>query len=197
MFNPHREALDRLFSKFDEDEDERMKKLSPKAEMSVEVVKPSDEKSDISPEMIAKLLEVLKGEAGSDDEEEHLANGGIAGRAGAAMRAFAGLDDEKEESPEEPVKASNGGKAEHKGRFTCGGCGKDIASCRCDKMADGGLVDDDSLHGEQMRRREDQRVADADANTADDMAELSGSKVDHGSKWKKRELRKSRYYGKD
>lgn len=168
MFNPHRKALDRLFSQFDDSEGETLRKLAPKAEMSVEVTKPEGDEG-LPPELVAKLIAVLKDAASEEMPKDE---------------------------PAEALELAKGGMVEGglKDRFTCQGCGKDIASCRCDKMAEGGLIDGETLHDEQMRRRDAQREADKDADASNDMAELASGKEVAPQRWKVREPRKSRYW---
>ena len=114
MFNPHRKALDRLFSQFDDSEGETLRKLAPKAEMSVEVTKPEGDEG-LPPELVAKLIAVLKDAASEETPKDE---------------------------PAEALELAKGGMVEGglKDRFTCQGCGKDIASCRCDKMAEGATM---------------------------------------------------------
>jgi hypothetical protein len=154
MFNPRRAALDRLFSKFDQDEEESLKKLSPKAaSATVEVVKPEDESEGLDPELIAQLIDALKDsvEEKPAGDELNLAKGGVVGGESEEI----GMGDRN-----------------------CRGCGKDSSMCRCDKMSEGGLVDGETLHDEQMRRREEARKAEQDKNAADDFSALGGEDAD-------------------
>lgn len=156
-------ALERLLAHFGEGDDELLKKLSPKL-AAVEVTKAepvavAEGDSELSPEVIAKVLEALKGAHSEPDGDEA------------------------------PMKMAKGGKV--MGDKLCAGCGHMNSDCTCYKMAEGGLIDSDSLQDEVMRRREEERKAEEEKNAADDAAELGGAKLRGKPAYS---VRKSRYY---
>lgn len=206
MLNQRKSALSRLLEAFNGSDDELLDKHSPKA-VSVEVVKPLDEDdeggAEVPPALLKKVMDLIGPEA-----IEKLAGGGLVNEK-ISDQLTNPVENAREASGSdlEPEKMAAGGVV-RKGRFDCQGCGKDIASCRCDKMAEGGLVEDEpqSAHEAQMARRQAQREAERAAETEaamEDLARAAGGEeseeiAEGYSKggMVRRSPRKSRYYGK-
>ncbi len=188
MMSARSAALAKLLSKFDEGDDEMLAKHAPKA-VSVDVVKAEPEamggdKAGLDPEMLMKLLEALKGHDGMGEEPAGMFEGGEVDHDMVNDLATA-RQDQRSPEMEGPVHLAKGGEVpKGMGNHTCRGCGRDSASCVCDKMSDGGeVIADEGTHSAQMKRREEQRKLDEAQNASNDMDELAGE-VKHEPKAK-------------